>query len=80
LLPQTGAQVADLFAFVFRRYAELTEYGVKSEYEGELGDIDAIVQRLVRCLIARPHRWPKHPKNECAATFVRLAPRSLLDL
>ena len=25
------------------------------------------------------HRWPKHPKNECAAVFVNLAPGSLVD-
>lgn len=73
------AQVADLFAFVFRRYAELAEYGVKPEYESELADIDALVQCLVPHLIAKSHRWPNHPKNECAATFVNLAPRSLVD-
>ena len=74
------AQVADLFAFAFRRYAELTEYEIQPEYPGELVDIQAIVQCLAAHLIARGHRWPKHPKNECAATFVNLAPRSLLDL
>jgi len=74
------AQVADLFAFIFRRYAELTEYDVDPEYEGELADVESIVECLAPHLIARGHRWPKHPKNECSATFVNLAPHSLLDL
>lgn len=74
------AQVADLFAFVFRRYAELAEYGAAPEYEGELKDIHAIVKCLAPHLVASSHRWPKKPKNECAATFVNLAPRSLIDL
>jgi hypothetical protein len=74
------AQVADLFAFAFRRYAELAEYGAAPEDEGELRDVYAIVQCLAPHLIARGHRWPKKPKNECAATFVDLAPRSLVDL
>jgi hypothetical protein len=45
------AQVADLFAFAFRGYAELTEYGVAPEYAGELKDIDTIVQCLAPHLI-----------------------------
>jgi Protein of unknown function (DUF3800) len=73
-------QVADLFAFVFRRYAELTEYGVEPEYEGEAEDIQALVERLTPNLIARPHRWPKHPRNDCAATFVNFAPRCLVEI
>lgn len=73
------AQVADLFAFVFRRYAELSEYGVAPEYDGEFADIDALVQLLLPNLIPKSHRWPRRPKNECAATFVNLAPHSLVD-
>jgi hypothetical protein len=73
------AQVADLFAFVFRRYAELTEYGADLVYGGELADIEEIVRRLVPHLIPKSHRWPRHPKNECVTVFVNLAPAALVD-
>jgi hypothetical protein len=73
-------QVADLFAFVFRRYAELAEYGAEPSYAGEKDDIDPLVKLLVPRLIPRSHRCPKHPKDECAATFVDLTPGCLIDL
>ena len=74
------AQVADLFAFVFRRYAELTEYGAEPVYPGEKEDIEPLVQLLVPRLIPRTNRCPKRPKDRCAATFVDLTPRCLIDL
>ncbi len=39
-------QVADLFAFVLRRYAELTDYAVKPEYKDDATDIQDLVDRL----------------------------------
>ena len=46
------AQVADLFAFVFRRYAELAEYGAEPVYAGEKDDIDPLVELLAPQLIS----------------------------
>jgi hypothetical protein len=73
------AQVADLFAFAFRRYAELADYNVNPEYEGEAADIQVIVERLVPHLIPRAHRWPRRPKNGCSAAFASLVPHSLAE-
>ncbi len=39
-------QVADLFAFIFRRYAEIEDYGVKEEWTGEKELIDEYVESL----------------------------------
>lgn len=74
------AQVADLFAFVLRRYAELAEYGVKQEYKGEANDIKDLVDRLVPRLLLQAHRWPKQTKSECAKTFSNVAPSCLVSL
>jgi hypothetical protein len=74
------AQVADLFAFVFRRYAELTDYGAEPVYPGEKDDLNPLVELLAMLLIPRSNRCPKRPKNECAATFVHLTPACLADL
>ncbi|MCH8242908.1 MAG: DUF3800 domain-containing protein [Planctomycetes bacterium] len=70
-------QVADLFAFVFRRYAELTDYGVKPAYKDEPSDIQGLVDRLKPRLIRKSYRWPPRTKGECAQTYVNLAPARL---
>lgn len=70
-------QVADLFAFVFRRFAELTDYGLAPVYKDETADIEDLVDRLVPRLIAKSHRWQTRSKNDCAKTFVTLAPACL---
>jgi hypothetical protein len=71
--------VSDLFAFVLRRYAELSEYGAEPVYPGEKEDIDPLVELLAPRLIARTYRCPKRSKDECAAAFVNLTPRCLID-
>ena len=70
-------QVSDLFAFVFRRYAELTEYGGRPKYKGELKDIQGLVDRLMPRLLGKSHRWPASSKNKCAQAFLKLAPACL---
>jgi hypothetical protein len=47
------AQVADLFAFVLRHYAELSEYGADPVYRGEADDLDPLVELLATRLIPR---------------------------
>jgi hypothetical protein len=73
------AQVADLFAFVLRRFAELTQYGAEPVYRGEGDDINPLVELLAPRLIPRSNRCPKRPKDECSATFVDLTPACLAD-
>ena len=72
--------MADLFAFVFRRYAELADYGADAVYVGEKHDIDPLVEVLAPRLILRSYRCPKRPKEKCPATFVDLTPDCLVDL
>jgi len=73
-------QIADLFAFVFRRHVELQDHAECERFDGEKGLIASWVQLLATRLIARSHRWPKRPSSHCAKSFVDLAPRSLLNL
>ena len=70
-------QVADLFAFVFRRYVELTEYGALPVYKDEPKDIDDLMDRLAPSLLPKSQRWPARTASACAKTFVHLAPRCL---
>jgi hypothetical protein len=73
-------QVADLFAFVLRRYAELADYGAEPEFVGEMDDLAPLVGLLAPRLISRSCRCPKRPKDECAETFVGLTPTCLVNL
>jgi len=73
-------QVADIFAFVFRRYVELNQNGRSESYQGETDRMGEWAQALATRLIKRSHRWPARPDNEAAKWYVDLAPRSLLQL
>lgn len=74
------AQVADIFAFVLRRYSEIRELGMKQEYEGEYEDVASFVEIIRTRLLARSMRWSTRPKNECGSTFLNMAPSSLAEL
>jgi hypothetical protein len=73
-------QVADVFAYVFRRYAEITDYGQPESYPGEATRLRAWVEQLATVLIPRSHRWPRRPKSAAARWFCEVAPASLVAL
>jgi len=73
-------QVADVFAFVFRRYSEICDYGKKEGYEGERERLTGWANTLGARLLERSNRWPKRTKSEVAKAFAAIAPRSLIDL
>ncbi|MFQ5902125.1 MAG: DUF3800 domain-containing protein, partial [Candidatus Binatia bacterium] len=73
-------QVADLFSFVFRRYAELSDYAVPEVFDGERRLVEYYVRMLARRLLPRSHRWPQKSTSACARWFKDLAPESLKDL
>lgn len=73
-------QMADLFAFVFRRYAELAQYGADEAYEGERGRIDGWTATLAERLIPKGVRWPKQKPDVCAQWYIDLAPDALKAL
>jgi hypothetical protein len=73
-------QVADLFAFLFRRYAELHDCGVEERFQGEGRLIDRYVEILQPALIPGSMRWPKKTNSESARWYVSRAPASLRAL
>lgn len=74
-------QVADLFAFILRRHAELSDYGSAEEWPGERMLIEDYTSRLVPRLLPIATRWPRRPgDNACPAWFNSIAPRSLKEL
>jgi hypothetical protein len=73
-------QIVDVFSSVFRRYAELADYGTAEKYQGERAHFEDWVSTLSSRLISRSHRWPKRSKSECASWYNSVAPKSLVSL
>lgn len=73
-------QIADLFALVFRRYAEIHDYGLAEEWEGELAYVESLVRSLTGRLASASSRWPRRPKCPCTQWYNGLAPASLMQL
>ena len=73
-------QAADVFAAVFRRYAELTGYKAAEKYPGERGHYTTWVSLLAPRLLARSNRWPRRTESACASWYTSIAPRALLAL
>lgn len=73
-------QIADVFASIFRRYAELCDYGQAERYEGEGGHLTEWVEMLSPRLLGRAHRWPQRSKSQCANWYRSVAPPALVAL
>ena len=73
-------QVADLFAWVFRRYAELFEYDAVEKYDGEKAHVAEWAKLLTPRLVNRAHRWPSKSKSECGRWYTSIAPPALVSL
>lgn len=73
-------QVADLFAFIFRRYAELASFNLPEEWRGERALIEKHAATLASRLLARRTRWPTRGGGDCAAWYNAVAPGCLLGL
>lgn len=73
-------QVADVFAFVFRRYSEICDYGAPEAYDAELARLTGWIRILDDRLLDRSHRWPRRTKSKLAKAYVSSCPPSLLNL
>jgi hypothetical protein len=73
-------QVADLFAFIFRRYAEMSDFGQPEEWQGEWDLIEGYVRTISQRLFTRNCRWQVKPSGASPAWFNAIAPASLIAL
>lgn len=73
-------QVADLFAFILRRYTEIEDYGAEEEWPGEKALIDDYVDSLAARLLPKSTRWPTRSGSSAAQWFNDIAPPSLRAL
>ena len=73
-------QVADLFAFILRRYVEIEDYDAKEAWPGEKILIDDYVDALASRLLPKSVRWPVRTGSSAAKWFNGIAPPSLRAL
>jgi len=73
-------QVADLFAFLIRRYAEMHDYGIAEAWKGERALIDGYVSTIAGRMLPRSTRWPARTSSACAGWYNSIAPDSLKAL
>jgi hypothetical protein len=73
-------QVADLYALILRRYAELHDYGSAELWDGEKALIDGYTRTLASRMLPRSARWPARPKAPCCQWYNEIAPPSVRAL
>jgi len=73
-------QVADLFAYLLRHYAELRGGHASEEYDGELNKIAGWVSQIAALLVPDNFRWKATGGCECSNFFRQVAPEALLQL
>jgi hypothetical protein len=73
-------QVADLFAFIFRRHAEMKDFGQPEEWPGEQALINGYLTTLTEGLLPRSCRWPARQIGGSSRWFNSIAPTSLMAL
>ncbi len=71
-------QIADLVAFIIRRYLELKENRVQPRYSDEIEKISTWVKRIAVISLPVSTRYLSTRRDRCSEIFCRLVPESLL--
>ena len=73
-------QVADLFAFLIRLYAELKEDVTEEKFGGEAERLGGWIEKMRPCLMGDAARWSKTATDSCTRFLRAAAPPSLLSV
>jgi hypothetical protein len=73
-------QLADLFAYLLRHYAELRDGHTTEEYDGELDKVARWVSQIAALVVPDNFRWKATGGCQCNNLFREVAPESLLEL
>jgi hypothetical protein len=73
-------QVADMYALILRRYAELHDYGSSELWEGEKSLIGEYTTTLASRMLPKATRWAERAKAPCCKWYNYIAPASLRAL
>lgn len=73
-------QVADLIAYVLRRYTEIQEGRSGEQYSGEMEKLQQWIRLIKKRVIPSSTRWPKTGLKDCHKTFAKLVPEALMKI
>ncbi len=73
-------QVADLFAYLIRLYAQLKEGKIEEKFDGEVARLDRWISDAQPCLLPDAARWSSRSKDPCTKFLRAAAPQSLLKI
>ncbi len=73
-------QVADLFAYLLRHYAELHAGYAKEKYSNETNLIAKWVKQIAQFMLPDSNRWPALGACKCAKFFRSMAPEPLIKI
>jgi hypothetical protein len=73
-------QVADLFAYIFRLYAELADGLEEEKFGGELQRLNQWMEDISKITLPDATRWPSKSKNPCVEFYRSVAPPALVKV
>lgn len=73
-------QIADLIAYLLRKYVELKEGKAIQKYENEIEKIDEWVTMILDSSLSKSSRYPNKRRDSCTEVFYKYAPQSLRSL
>lgn len=73
-------QIADLFAYLLRHYAELQAGYATEQYTGEKDKVTGWVKQIASLMVADSFRWPATGGCDCSKWFREVAPNALLRI
>ena len=72
-------QVADLFAYILRLYADISEGVTPEKFEGERDRLQSWIEAMGPVLLPNSARWPRSSSEPCTEFLRQIAPPSLLQ-
>lgn len=73
-------QIADLIGYIFRRWADLNDYGQSEKYVGELAKFEKWIEKIKAVCLKASYRYMKRGGCDTARFYYELSPASLRDL
>lgn len=73
-------QIADLLAYLMRRYGDVSIDPKAKKYVGEKKDLDGWIKQIQQLFFASPKPYPKKPVTVAQTNFDQLAPQWAKDI
>ncbi len=73
-------QVADVLAYIIRLYIEIKSGKSEEKYEGELSDLESLIEKIKLVSLSKSSRFPSRNRDEASDIFYEYAPELLKEI